>query len=500
MPTSVKVMSSLPPCFVLGFGATPFSTITPISRGSSWIETGRSVVHGRCRYATGLTTHESRHTRSTALAMTALTRETPRGPEKRVVVTGIGVVSCFGTDPDKYYESLLAGKSGVKPVEGFEVDGWNTTIAAEIAPGSIDTGDFVSAKLKRRLDPFLTYAIVACKSALVDAGLAMDSLAFKALDKTRCGVLCGSGMGGLHIYSAGVEKLVTAGVNKMSPFFIPYAITNMAGSLVSIDTGFMGPNYSISTACATGNYAINNAAMHIRRGDCDLCLAGGSEAAILPVGLGGFIACRALSQRNDDPKGASRPWDKSRDGFVMGEGAGILVMESLEHALNRGAPILAEYLGGAQNSDAHHMTEPRQDGSGVRQCIQTALRDANVSKEQVNYINAHATSTPAGDMAEFRAVRSVFDGDVSHLKMNATKSMIGHALGAAGGLEAIALIKAIQTGKLHPTINVNDLEHDVDIDIVPNVMQEHKIEVGISNSFGFGGHNSTVVFTGPPEV
>ena len=239
---------------------------------------------------------------------------------------------------------------------------------------------------------------------------------------------------------------------------------------------------------------INNAAMHIRRGDCDICIAGGSEAAILPVGLGGFIACKALSSRTDNPMGASRPWDTSRDGFVMGEGAGLLVLESLEHALERGAPIMAEYLGGAQSCDAHHITLPRQDGSGVRQCISNALSDAGILKEEVDYINAHATSTPAGDLAEFRAVRSVFDGDVSKLKMNGTKSMIGHALGAAGGLEAVATVKALQTGKLHPTINITEQEPEVDIDIVPNVMQEVDVEVGISNSFGFGGHNSTVVF------
>lgn len=256
----------------------------------------------------------------------------------------------------------------------------------------------------------------------------------------------------------------------------------------------MGPNYSVSTACATGNFMINNAAMHIRRGDCDLCLAGGSEAAILPIGLGGFIACRALSSRKDNPAGASRPWDTNRDGFVMGEGAGLLVMESLEHALNRGAPIIAEYLGGAQSCDAHHITEPRQDGGGVKACVENALADAGVVKEQVEYINAHATSTPAGDLAEFRAVRNVFNGDVSKIKMNATKSMIGHALGAAGGLEAVATVKALQTGKIHPTINVTDLEPEVDIDIVQDVMQEAEIGVGISNSFGFGGHNSTVVF------
>lgn len=261
-----------------------------------------------------------------------------------------------------------------------------------------------------------------------------------------------------------------------------------------MDTGFMGPNYSVSTACATGNFMINNAAMHLRVGECDICLAGGSEAAIGPVGLGGFIACRALSTRNSEPEKASRPWDKGRDGFVLGEGAGMLVMETLEHALNRGAPIICEYLGGAQSCDAHHITEPRQDGEGVRQCISKALRDSGISKDHVQYINAHATSTPAGDMAEFRAVRSIFDGDVKNLKMNATKSLIGHGLGAAGGLEAIATIKAIETGKIHPTINVTDLEPEVDIDIVRDTMQEVDVNVGISNSFGFGGHNSTVVF------
>lgn len=267
-----------------------------------------------------------------------------------------------------------------------------------------------------------------------------------------------------------------------------------ASALIGMETGFMGPNYSVSTACATGNFMINNAALHIRRGECDLCLAGGSEAAVVPVGLGGFIACRALSSRNDDPTKASRPWDKNRDGFVMGEGAGLIVMESLEHALERGAPIIAEYFGGAQSCDAHHITEPRQDGSGVRQCITKALADAGVAKEEVDYINAHATSTPAGDMAEFKAVRSVFDGDVQNLRMNGTKSMIGHALGAAGGLEAVATIKGIQTGKIHPTINIDEIEPEVDIDIVKNEMQEKEINVGISNSFGFGGHNSTVVF------
>ncbi|KAI0564660.1 3-oxoacyl-[acyl-carrier-protein] synthase [Gracilaria domingensis] len=442
--------------------------------------------------------------------MVSLTRETAHGPVKRIVVTGTGVVSCFGCDSDVFYSSLLEGKSGAKRVTRFDTDGWKTNFAACIEKDQLEIEGYVSNKQMRRFDPFLVYALIAGKKALENANLGIGSDALEALNKHRAGVLCGSGMGGLDVYSEGVEKCITVGHNRMSPFFVPYAITNMhtndnhcycfcmlgdqGSALIGMETGFMGPNYSVSTACATGNFMINNAAIHIRRGECDVCLAGGSEAAIVPVGLGGFIACRALSSRNDDPQGASRPWDKNRDGFVMGEGAGLLVLESLEHALQRGAPIIAEYFGGAQSCDAHHITEPRQDGSGVKLCITRALADAGVQKEDVDYINAHATSTPAGDLAEFRAVRSVFDGDVSKLKMNATKSMIGHALGAAGGLEAIATVKAIQTGKIHPTINVTDVEPEVDIDIVPNVMQEADISVGISNSFGFGGHNSTVVF------
>lgn len=432
---------------------------------------------------------------STALRMQIpLTRDTENGTVKRVVVTGMGLVSCFGTDPDEYYDALLAGKSGVRKISEFDVEGWSTNFAAHIDKSSIGAENFMEPKLIRRTDPFISYALVAGKKALADAQLEIGSEALEALNKARCGVLCGSGMGGLDIYATGVEKLLMKGYKKMSPFFIPYAITNMASAMLGMDSGFLGPNYSVSTACATGNFMINNAAMHIRRGECDLCLAGGTEAAIVPVGVGGFIACRALSSRVDAPTEASRPWDQGRDGFVMGEGAGLLVLESLEHALARGAPIIAEYLGGSQSCDAHHITEPRQDGKGVRLCIERALSDAGVAKERVNYINAHATSTPAGDMAEFKAVRSVFDGDVSRMKMNGTKSMIGHALGAAGALEAIATIKAIQTGKVHPTINIHNLEPEVDIDIVPNTMQEHDIDVGISNSFGFGGHNATVVF------
>eukprot|EP00898_Chlorokybus_atmophyticus_P008992 jgi/Chlat1/9094/Chrsp97S08413 len=409
-------------------------------------------------------------------------------PKTRVVITGMGLVSCFGNDVDTFYNNLLDGKSGIQTISGWDPADLPTRFAGEIKDFSAE--GYVDKKNDRRMDNCLRYGIVAGKKALENAGLKGDSL--EALDKSRAGVLVGTGMGGLSIFSDGCKAMWEKGYKKMSPFFIPYAITNMAGALLGIDLGFMGPNYSISTACATSNYCFFSAANHIRNGEADLMLAGGTEAAIIPVGVGGFVACRALSQRNAEPERASRPWDKGRDGFVMGEGSGVLVMESLEHALNRGAPIIAEYLGGAVTCDAHHMTDPRKDGLGVGTCIKLSLKDARIPAEQVNYINAHATSTLAGDMAEVNAIKSVFS-ETSHIKMNATKSMIGHCLGAAGGLEAIAVLKAIETGWVHPTINQDDLE-DVGIDTVANVKQQHEITAGISNSFGFGGHNSCVIF------
>jgi 3-oxoacyl-[acyl-carrier-protein] synthase II len=269
----------------------------------------------------------------------------------------------------------------------------------------------------------------------------------------------------------------------------------MGGALLAIDIGFMGPNYSISTACATANYCIYSAAEHIFRGEADVMLCGGSESPINPIGVAGFVACKALSERNEDPQKASRPWDKQRDGFVMGEGAGVLLLESLEHALERGAPILAEYLGGGISCDAHHMTDPRGDGLGVSICIENALKQAGICKEQINYINAHATSTIAGDLCEVRAIRKVFGPLLENIKMNSTKSMTGHCLGAAGGIEAIATIKAIQTGMLHPTINLDDPEEEIaGIDVVPNIAKSHRVTGAISNSFGFGGHNSALIF------
>ncbi|KAG5014579.1 hypothetical protein AAZX31_08G024500 [Glycine max] len=412
-----------------------------------------------------------------------------KDPKKRVVITGMGLVSVFGSDVDAFYNKLLEGESGISLIDRFDASNFSVRFGGQIRDFSSE--GYIDGKNDRRLDNCWRYCIVAGKRALDDANLGKQVL--DTMDKTRIGVLVGSGMGGITAFSNGVEALVQKGYKKITPFFIPYSITNMGSALLAIDTGLMGPNYSISTACATANYCFCAAANHIRKGEADIMVVGGTEAAIMPSGLGGFIACRALSHRNEDPKKASRPWDKDRDGFVMGEGSGVLVMESLESATKRGAKIIAEYLGGAITCDAHHMTDPRADGLGVSSCISKSLEDAGVSPEEVNYVNAHATSTLAGDLAEVNAIKKVFK-DTSELKMNATKSMIGHGLGAAGGLEAIATIKAITTGWLHPSINLDNLEASVTIDTVPNVKKKHEVNVGISNSFGFGGHNSVVVF------
>ncbi len=411
--------------------------------------------------------------------------------KKRVVVTGLGVVSCFGNDVDEFYNQLLAGKSGIVPITEFPCDSFPTRFAGVIK--NFDTGSYLDKKQARRVDPFIRYAIVAGKKALEKAALTGESL--DKLNKSRCGILIGSGMGGMQMFSNGVEALIKEGFKRVSPFFVPFIITNMGGALLAIDLGFTGPNYSISTACATANYSIYGAAEHIRRGDADLMICGGAEASLNPMGVAGFVACKALSERNDAPEKASRPWDKQRDGFVMGEGAGILILESLEHALGRGAPIYAEYLGGSTNCDAYHMTSPREDGSGVAECIRLALEDADIPKEGINYINAHATSTLAGDICEIQGIKTIFGDHLPNVSINATKSMIGHCLGAAGGIEAIATIKAIETGILHPTINVEDPEEIMEgIDYVSSQPKSKKITAALSNSFGFGGHNSSLVF------
>lgn len=408
--------------------------------------------------------------------------------KKRVVVTGIGLVSCFGTDVDVFYNSLLEGKSGVKPITKFDVSSFPTRIAASI--DDFDVGTYMDAKTARRADPCMHYAIVAGKKAMEHAGFSLDNL--EGIDKTRAGVMISSGMGGMSTFQEGVTDYLDKGLRRLSPFFVPYILTNMAGALLAMDLGFMGPNYSISTACATANYSISGAADHIRKGEVDIMIAGGTEAAVMAIGLGGFCACKAVSKRNDEPERASRPFDKDRDGFVMGEGAGVLVLESLEHALARNATIYAEYLGSGLTCDAYHITEPHPEGNGVALAITNALKDAGVAPNQVNYINAHATSTPVGDMAEINAMLKVFPNP-EEITVNSTKSMIGHCLGASGGMEGIATVMAISTGFVHPTINLENPEPNLRFHI-PTKAEKLKIDYAISNSFGFGGHNATLVF------
>lgn len=411
--------------------------------------------------------------------------------KRRVVVTGMSVVSCFGTDVDKFYQSLLEGKSGITPITQFPCEEYSTRFAGGVQ--DFEVGDYMDKKQARRVDPFIRYTMVAGKKALEDAGLTGEAL--EKLEKSRCGVLIGSGMGGMSVFFDGNKTLLEKSFKRITPFFVPFIITNMGGGLLAIDLGFTGPNYSISTACATANYSIVSAAQHIERGDTDLMICGGAEAPINPIGVAGFVVMKALSERNEEMDTASRPWDKTRDGFVIGEGAGVLVLEEYEHAKKRGATILAEYLGGAVSTDAYHITSPREDGAGVASCVETALKDGNVSKERVNYINAHATSTSVGDLCEIRGIRTVFGDQVKKMKMNATKSMTGHCLGAAGGVEAVATIKAINTGKLHPNPNLKDPEDEVkDFDIVGDKAEDFEVDAAISNSFGFGGHNSVVVF------
>lgn len=408
---------------------------------------------------------------------------------RRVVVTGVGVVSCLGSEADTFYEKLLAGQSGIRPIRSFPVEDYSTRFAGTVE--DFDAGPYLDKKQARRVDPFISYGVVAAKKALEYAGFQLGDLASLAPEK--CGIVIGSGMGGMQFFSDQVITLHEKGCKRVSPFFVPFTITNMAGGLLAMDLGFMGPNYSISTACATGSHCIVAAAHHIRRGEADLMLCGGTEAAITPTGLAGFCACKALSQRNDAPEKACRPWDKHRDGFVMGDGAGVLVLESLEHAQKRGARILAEYKGGYVNCDAHHFTEPRADGRGIAQCVTGALKDAQVDPEAVTYLNAHATSTPAGDMAEIHALKQVFR-DPSKVTLNATKSMVGHCLGAAGGIEAVVSVLALATGKVHPTLNLEDPEEGLAPFHVPTQAEEIRPKMVVSNSYGFGGHNAALVF------
>lgn len=409
---------------------------------------------------------------------------------RRVVVTGMGLVSCFGTDKEVFYDRLLRGESGVAPITEFQVDDLPTRFAAWVK--DFEPGPYVDRKLARRGDPFLTYAVYAGKRALEDGGLFDESVRSK-LNRKRCGVIIGSGMGGMTMYTDTVNALNEKGVKRVSPFFVPYIITNMGGALLAIDVGFQGPNYSISTACATGNYSVIAAAEHIRRGEADVMLAGGVEGSKTRVCLAGFVACRAVSERNDDPQRASRPFDEGHDGFVLGEGGAVLLLEEYEHAKKRGARIYAEYLGGKVSCDAYHITAALEDGSGQASCIREALQDAQVPLEHVTYVNAHATATKVGDEAELAGLKAVF-GDLDRKPViSATKSMIGHALGGASALELVATAMGIHRGVLHPTINLENPVPSLIFDALVDGPRECVVNVAIKNSFGFGGHNSSVV-------
>jgi 3-oxoacyl-[acyl-carrier-protein] synthase II len=399
----------------------------------------------------------------------------------------MGIVSCLGNDAETFYQNLIAGSSGIQGITLFDCSDYPTKIAGEVK--DFDAGDYIEKKQARRIDRSIAFCLVAGKKALAEARLYPEDNT--TIDKTRVGCIIGSGIGGMTTFADNVQTLNEKGHRRVTPFLIPFILTNMGPALLAMDFGYMGPNYSISTACATSNNCIIAAAEHIRNGEADICLAGGSEAPLSPIGLAGFSALKALSERNEEPKRASRPFDKARDGFVMAEGAGVLVLEELEHALKRGAPIFAEYLGGGLSCDAHHMTDPRSDGAGVSLCIKKALHDAGISQEEVNYINAHGTSTPTGDMREVQGCLNIFSHP-EKIVLNATKSMIGHSLGAAGAMEAIATIKMMQHKRVHPNVNLEDAE-DIPF-ILPRASMPWQFTKALSNSFGFGGHNSSIVF------
>ena len=408
--------------------------------------------------------------------------------DRRVVVTGLGVVSPLGNDADTYWKNLVNGQSGIGPISLMDVTDYDCKIAGEVR-GFDPSLYFNNPKDSRRADRYVQFGMAASKMAWKDAGLNGD-----AIDPTRFGVMIGSGIGGLGTLEDQHSALIRKSPSRVSPFTIPMMIPNICAGMVSIELGLLGPNMAIITACATGNHNIGEAWRIIKHGDAEGIIAGGAEATILPMGLAGFGNMRALSLRNDEPTRASRPFDKGRDGFVMGEGAAVLVLEEYEHAKRRGAVILAEIIGYGMSADAHHLSAPHPDGLGARRCMEMALRNGQITPEQVNYVNAHGTSTPLGDIAETKAVKRVFgDHAKNGMVVSSTKSMTGHLLGAAGGVEAAACIGAIRHGLVPPTINLEDPDPECDLDYVPNVAREMKVDYALSNSFGFGGHNASIL-------
>ncbi|QIK38071.1 beta-ketoacyl-ACP synthase II [Caldichromatium japonicum] len=406
---------------------------------------------------------------------------------RRVVVTGLGLVAPVGLDVKSAWENILAGKSGIKPITHFDVAPFSTRFGGPIY--GFDPSPYISEKDAKKMDKFIHYGMAAGCQAIADAGLEVTEANCR-----RIGVAIGSGIGGITGIENNYEAYREKGPRRISPFFVPANIINMVAGNLSIKFGLKGPNYSIVSACATGTHNIGEAALMIRHGYVDVMLAGGAEMATSPVGLGGFAAARALSTRNEDPEGASRPFDKDRDGFVLSDGAGVLVIEEYEHARARGARIYAELVGFGMNSDAYHMTAPSEDGAGAAECMLKALDDAGISPDQVQYINAHGTSTPAGDIAETLAIKRAFGDHAYRVAVSSTKSMTGHMLGAAGAAEAIFTILAIRDQVAPPTINYQTPDLDCDLDYVPNTARSLWIDVAISNSFGFGGTNGTLVF------
>lgn len=410
---------------------------------------------------------------------------------RRVVVTGLGLICPLGNTVEAAWPRILAGESGIRPITAFDVSSFATRIGGNVL--DFDITQYISAKEARKLEQFIHFGIATSMQAVQDAGLEITPQ-----NAERIGVVIGSGIGGLPGIERGYAGYLEGGPRKISPFFVPSTIVNMAAGMVSVILGLKGPNYCIVSACSSASHSIGDAARLIKYGDVDVMVAGGTEMATTPTGLGGFAAARAMSTRNDDPAGASRPWDRDRDGFVLSDGAGVMVLEALEHAQARGARILAELVGFGMSSDAYHMTSPPPDGEGAARSMRNGLRDAGLPPESVQYINAHGTSTPQGDLAETEAVKRVFGEHAYRLAMSSTKSMIGHLLGAAGGVEAVFTVLSLRDQMAPPTINLDNPGEGCDLDYIPNVARAMPIDVALSNSFGFGGTNSTLVFRRPP--
>jgi 3-oxoacyl-[acyl-carrier-protein] synthase II len=402
-------------------------------------------------------------------------------------VTGLGIVSPVGNSVKEAWENILAGRSGIAPITAFDTSAFPVRIGGEVR--GFDAAQYISAKEVKKMDAFIHYGIGAGVQAIKDAGLTVT-----AENAERIGVAIGSGIGGLPCIERNYQAYLDGGSRKISPFFVPASIINMISGNLSILYGMQGPNIAIVTACSTGTHNIGDAARIIAYGDADVMIAGGAEMATCPTGVGGFAAARALSTRNDEPELASRPWDSDRDGFVLGDGAGVLVLEEYEHAKARGANIYAELVGFGMSGDAYHMTSPSVGGEGAARCMRNALRDAGLNVDQIDYINAHGTSTPAGDKAETDAVKATFGDRARRVAISSTKSMTGHLLGAAGGIEAVFSVLAVRDQVAPPTINLVTPDPECDLDYVPNTARRMRIDVAISNSFGFGGTNGTLVF------